>query len=122
MAMSPGGSRLRYESAPARRQRILDVLKETGFSNVSVFATMLNVSEMTVRRDFRHLADLGLIRQVHGGVSAVNAVDGPIDFRLRAAENQEAKRAIALKAVTYLSGSSTRADCPSVAIGKLLSF
>jgi DeoR/GlpR family transcriptional regulator of sugar metabolism len=99
-------TRLRYESAPARRERILDLVRESGFCVVSEVAKSLGVSEMTVRRDFRELADMGLVRQVHGGVSALTSASGPIDFRLRAVENQGAKRAIAKAAVGLLEPGS----------------
>lgn len=98
--------RLRYESAPARRDRILDVVRERGFCNVVELATLLDVSEMTVRRDFRTLAELGLVRQVHGGISAITSLPGPIDFRLRAAECQDAKREIAVAALAELEPGS----------------
>lgn len=99
-------SRLRYESAPARRERILDVVRERAFCNVVELADLLDVSEMTVRRDFRTLADLGLVRQVHGGVSAITSLPGPIDFRLRAAEHQSPKRVIAAAAVAAIERGS----------------
>lgn len=67
---------------------------------------MLNVSEMTVRRDFRRLSDQGLVRQVHGGVSALTTVAGPIDFRLRATQHEDAKRAIASRAIELLQPGS----------------
>ena len=98
--------RLRYDSAPARRERILDVVRERGFCNVSELSEILGVSEMTVRRDFRQLANLGLVRQVHGGISALTTVAGPIDFRLRAVERQDVKRALAGYAIGLLQSGS----------------
>lgn len=99
-------SRLRYETAPARRERILELIRQFGFGSAGELAAILSVSEMTVRRDFRRLADQGLVRQVHGGVSALTTVAGPIDFRLRATQHQEAKRAIASRAIGLLQPGS----------------
>lgn len=99
-------ARLRYETAPARRERILELIRQFGFGSAGELAAMLNVSEMTVRRDFRRLSDQGLVRQVHGGVSALTTVAGPIDFRLRATQHEEAKRAIASRAIELLQPGS----------------
>lgn len=98
--------RLRYDTAPARRERILELTRQIGFGSAGELATMLGVSEMTIRRDFRRLADQGLVRQVHGGVSALMTVAGPIDFRLRATQHQEAKRAIASRAIDLVQPGS----------------
>jgi DeoR/GlpR family transcriptional regulator of sugar metabolism len=98
--------RMRYESAPARRERLLEVVRRTGFASAPELAAILGVSEMTVRRDFRRLAEGGLVRQVHGGVSAISTVAGPIDFRLRATQQHHAKRSIARRAINLLQPDS----------------
>jgi DeoR family fructose operon transcriptional repressor len=46
------------------------------------------------------------VRQVHGGISALTTVAGPIDFRLRAVEGQEVKRLIAQRAIGLLDSGS----------------
>jgi DeoR/GlpR family transcriptional regulator of sugar metabolism len=88
-----------YDTAPDRRTRILDLVRENGFCSASELSSILKVSEMTVRRDVRQLAGEGLVRVVHGGVSAITTVLGPVDFRLRATQQLDAKRAIARCAV-----------------------
>ncbi len=98
--------RMRYATAPERRERILDTVGHTGFASAPELAMLLGVSEMTVRRDFRRLADEGLVRQVHGGVSAVSTVAGPVDFRLRATMQHAAKRAIARHVIAMLQPGS----------------
>jgi DeoR/GlpR family transcriptional regulator of sugar metabolism len=75
-----------YDTAPDRRTRILDLVRENGFCSASELSSILKVSEMTVRRDVRPLAGEGLVL-------------GPVDFRLRATQQLDAKRAIARCAV-----------------------
>ena len=66
---------LRYDSAPERRERILDLVREKGYYAVTDLGREFGVSEMTVRRDVGKLAQQGLVRVVHGGVERG---DGPV--------------------------------------------
>ena len=100
--MSP----LRYDSAPARRIFIMDMVRNTGFCSAVELSRDLGVSEMTVRRDIQRLAREGLARAVHGGVSSATTLHGPVDFRLRAAQRLAAKQAIARKALELLAPGS----------------
>jgi DeoR/GlpR family transcriptional regulator of sugar metabolism len=93
---------LRYESAPARRERILDLVRESGYYSLAVLSRDLGVSDMTVRRDVRKLAEQGLVNVVHGGVSAVTDLMAPVDFRFRIDQHLAAKRAIAMHALTTI--------------------
>lgn len=95
-------SALRYESAPARRKHILDLVNERGFCSAVELSHHLSVSEMTVRRDIRRMADEGLARAVHGGISATSNLLGPIDFQFRASQRLSEKQAIARLAVSMI--------------------
>lgn len=97
---------LRYDSAPARRERILDLVREGGYWTLGALSRELAVSDMTVRRDVRRLAEQGLVRAVHGGVSAITDLLGPVDFRFRSDHHRAAKRAIGARAVTLLEPNS----------------
>jgi DeoR/GlpR family transcriptional regulator of sugar metabolism len=97
---------MRYDSAPARRTFIMDMVRNTGFCNAAELSRALGVSEMTVRRDIQRLAKEGLARAVHGGVSSATPLLGPVDFRLRSAQRLTAKQAIARKAVGLLAPNS----------------
>lgn len=103
---------LRYGSAPARRQRILEVVRGANFIGASELCAILGVSEMTVRRDIRLLAEQGLVRAVHGGVCPVEgAATMGTDFRLRATQRREAKARIAAAALQLVGqGSSIALD------------
>jgi DeoR/GlpR family transcriptional regulator of sugar metabolism len=93
---------LRYESAPARRERVLDLVREKGYYSLSDLGREFGVSEMTVRRDVAKLGRQGLVRVVHGGVSAVTDLLTPVEFRFRSHQHTAAKRAIAGFALTLL--------------------
>lgn len=97
---------MRYDSAPARRVFIMDMVRNTGFCSAAELSRELGVSEMTVRRDIQRLAKEGLARAVHGGVSSATTLLGPVDFRLRAAQRLATKQAIARKALTLLAPAS----------------
>lgn len=58
--------------AEARHERILSAVRRDGVVSVAVLAEELQVALMTVRRDVNHLADLGLLRRVHGGAAAMD--------------------------------------------------
>jgi DeoR/GlpR family transcriptional regulator of sugar metabolism len=97
---------LRYNSAPERRERILDVVKEAGYSSVVALGERFGVSEMTVRRDLAKLEEQGLVRVVHGGVSVVTDLLAPVEFRFRAHHYSAAKRAIGAHAATMVDDNS----------------
>jgi DeoR family fructose operon transcriptional repressor len=99
-------SPMRYDSAPARRAFIMDMVRNTGFCSAVELSRELGVSEMTVRRDIQRLAKEGLARAVHGGVSAATTLLGPVDFRLRSAQRLTAKQAIARRALALLAPNS----------------
>ena len=59
----------RYRSADERQGWIMLALRTTGFLSVADISRKFGVSHMTVRRDLQHLADIGQVRTVYGGVS-----------------------------------------------------
>ncbi len=59
-----------------------------------------------MRRDIQRLSKEGQARAVHGGVTAITALLGPIDFRLRAAQRLAPKQAIARRAISLLAANS----------------
>jgi DeoR/GlpR family transcriptional regulator of sugar metabolism len=98
---------MRYDSAPARRQMIMEALRESGFVSVTDLTRRLGVSDMTIRRDLRKLEQQGEVRVVHGGVSALH---GPLHnpaFVSRANMDASAKRAIAEAARTLVAPTDT---------------
>lgn len=83
-----------------RFQFILDRLSNDQKVYLTGLSALLNVSEDTVRRDIKELADQGLLKSVRGG--AVPHSPGPHHFRDRVLQDNEQKQIIADKALTFL--------------------
>lgn len=94
-------------SAAERRRRILDSVEHAGFVSVTELTKRLGVSDMTIRRDLRKLADDGRVRIVHGGVSGLRPAMHSPAFTSRAQEHAPGKQAIGVEAVRSLLPSAT---------------
>jgi DeoR/GlpR family transcriptional regulator of sugar metabolism len=79
-------------STKERREAIVAKVYEAGHVTVKDLAGELGVSEATVRRDVRALADRGRLETVYGG--AVPPRNSDFSFRSKSMRNVEAKRAI----------------------------
>jgi DeoR/GlpR family transcriptional regulator of sugar metabolism len=86
-----------------RRQAILGRLERDGKVVASELVASLGVSEDTVRRDLRELADQGLLQRVHGGALPAPPPMGSFARRLEIAH--EAKEALATAALPLLAGA-----------------
>ena len=99
---------LKYGSAPARRAQILDLLGASGaYLSQAELSHMLGVSEMTIRRDARDLAQQGLLRVVAGGVCLIREPLADNDFRLRAQADTTLKRQLGAVALSMVAPNST---------------
>lgn len=54
-------------STKERRNKLLKQLEENKRVYIKALSTMLNVSEMTIRRDLNRLSEIGIVTIVHGG-------------------------------------------------------
>lgn len=79
-------------SAKQRRERVLECLYRQGHVLVKDLAGMLEVSEATVRRDLKVMADQQDIELVYGGATLRRGSD--FSFRSKSQRNIEAKRVI----------------------------
>ncbi|ODN29952.1 DeoR/GlpR family DNA-binding transcription regulator [Fervidobacterium thailandense] len=82
-----------------RLQKILTILKERRYESVRNLAKVLNVPEITVRRDLEYLEKLRKIKRIRGGAT----VEGEFlleehPFERKIVENIEAKKKIAQEA------------------------
>jgi DeoR/GlpR family transcriptional regulator of sugar metabolism len=97
--------------AEDRQAHIAEAIDAQGRATITDLAARFEVSEMTIRRDLRRLADRGLVRRVHGGAVALRSVR--FDDRLEAQAPQKAKAARKLarflpeSGLIYLDGSTT---------------
>lgn len=76
-----------------RKERLLDELRLAGSVSVSELSRLLDVSEMTVRRDINDLARQGLITRVHGGATLRSPLDSTVPAR-KAPDGQLARYTI----------------------------
>jgi DeoR/GlpR family transcriptional regulator of sugar metabolism len=76
-----------------RRQHILATLQHDGKVLASELSAELGVSEDTIRRDLRELAEAGLLQRVHGG--ALPRSPAAASFAARQSQAPGAKQAIA---------------------------
>ena len=85
--------------ARQRHERIVSQVRRSGAVRVADLARLLDVSEMTVRRDLDALHDAGLIVKVHGGATVryEHSTDEP-GFEAKLTRNISEKRAIATSA------------------------
>lgn len=99
-----------------RRRTIVDTVREADGCSVSELAGELDVSEATIRRDLRELADEGLLERSHGGAVPVRTVATEPSYSERDVTKNESKRAIGRRAadevtdgevVFFDSGSTT---------------
>ncbi len=85
-----------------RRERLKLIMKEINLSNTVLSADLsekLSVSEDTIRRDLKELADEGMISKVHGGAMSKtfhSPFDGKNEVYALAAKQQIAEKAIGL--------------------------
>ena len=95
----------------ARRERIVQMVRERERITVDALADVLGTSKETIRRDLTDLAERGLVRKFHGGATLIEPrpfepnVEGL--FTARLLENAEAKRAIARCAIRLFEPGDT---------------
>jgi DeoR/GlpR family transcriptional regulator of sugar metabolism len=97
--------------AAARRDRLIQMIGERRYINVSNVAAELQVSEMTIRRDLDRLAISGLISRDHGGATArapetAYDADEP-SFDARGRRQAEAKQKIGVAAARLVHSGQT---------------
>lgn len=106
-----------------RQQQIIDHVLAKGDASAAELAELTGVSLMTVHRDISELADRGILRKYHGGVSAQPSTvfESSSDFRLHA--HTAAKEALAREALSFIApGMSLMLDdsTTALALAKLL--
>lgn len=72
-----------------RQKVLLDTLNTVEFSSVTKLASILKVSEMTVRRDINELAEEKLLVKEHGGARRLNSILSTNDKMYRNTKEKE---------------------------------
>lgn len=88
-------------SSQQRREQILAEVAEKRHVSAKDLAVCINVSEATVRRDLKVLADEGHVELVYGGATLTRAAD--YSFRSKGERNVDAKRVIGRLAVDLVA-------------------
>ena len=74
-----------------RRNYIIEILNRDGRVIIEDLAKILNVSDMTIRRDLQYLEDHKLITRTHGGAVLHNLLTEEIPYTKKAEQNIEQK-------------------------------
>jgi DeoR/GlpR family transcriptional regulator of sugar metabolism len=98
-----------------RRTHLLDLLEREGRIVAKEAAASLSVSEDSIRRDLRDLADAGQCIRVYGGALPVPAADRPFAERL-ALETDSKERVARVAAARILPGSTVIIDAGTTAL------
>ncbi len=86
----------------SRHDQILRFLSETGELHVDDAVTRLEASPATIRRDFNHLAEAGVVERIRGGIKLAKSLE-LTPFRAREVKNANAKLDIARRATAFLN-------------------
>jgi DeoR/GlpR family transcriptional regulator of sugar metabolism len=85
-----------------RRRRILSMTRLAGVVSTQSLADDLDVSEITIRRDLKEMADEGLLVRTRGGASMPDSVAREMSYLEKTAEAQNEKDAIAATAAGFV--------------------
>ncbi|MDB4922015.1 DeoR/GlpR family DNA-binding transcription regulator [Mucilaginibacter sp.] len=97
-----------------RKQKILQILEQTGEADIHQLAVELGTSEITVRRDLNRMAADGMLYRTHGGATIIDPLMGAKAFENKAAVNVKAKDAICRRAADEIhDGNIIFMDCGS---------
>lgn len=107
MNESPGLKKPRV----GRQRQIIEHVVGSGFASAAELAALTGVSLMTVHRDVDDLAGRGILRKVHGGVSALPSTVFEASSEIRMQLQPQAKAALAHKALEFVeAGMSVMLD------------
>jgi DeoR/GlpR family transcriptional regulator of sugar metabolism len=103
--------------AKQRQAAILEEVRRHGGVRVSDLTELLQVSDMTIRRDLDVLAGRGLVEKVHGGATAVteHSTHEP-GFEAKSLREQAEKEAIAELAATTWTLARRLTDLPGLTV------
>ena len=102
-----------------RQDRLLEILKSSGYERIEDLSQKLSVSEQTIRRDINLLDVEGRLRRTHGGAAYVGAVNSEA-YLQRRQESTDVKQRIGYRVASLVEdGASVFIDagttCEAVA-------
>lgn len=90
-----------------RQNEIYKQLKNSNFITIEEMALKLNVSEMTIRRDFLDMENQGLIVRGIGGAYPSRGLDEEVSIDEKKVKNINKKRQIANEAINFIEEDMT---------------
>jgi DeoR/GlpR family transcriptional regulator of sugar metabolism len=93
--------------AEERLTKIVMILKNQGFAQVEYLARILQVSDMTIRRDLGKCQQQGIVRRCHGGAMLTGANRQEISYEDKSREHQTIKKNIAESAAGFVKEHMT---------------
>ena len=91
---------------PARHQRIIELVSESGYASIEEMARKFDVTPQTVRRDINSLSEQGLLKRIHGGAGLVSSVRN-ITYQTRKTLFSKEKTIIAEFAVDFIPDNAS---------------
>jgi DeoR family transcriptional regulator, aga operon transcriptional repressor len=85
-------------SVAERRSKTIKLLNEKGQTSVSELSKLLNVSEVTIRKDLQYLEEKSVLIRTHGGAMKKDYLVQDLHFDDKGKKNAEQKRRIGEKA------------------------
>lgn len=92
-------------SIAKRHKHILDQIKSQGYVKVSELSTELGVSEVTIRKDLKHLEEKKLLYRNHGSASSLSSIISDRHIDVKEKIRSEEKAAIAKKAKSLVNSN-----------------
>ena len=90
-----------------RHEYILDILRKQSSVSVTSFASQLNVSEVTIRKDLSYLESLNLLYRAHGFAILINPYINDRYINEKEKINTEKKRAIGQFAASLITDNDS---------------
>ncbi|MGI6714528.1 MAG: DeoR/GlpR family DNA-binding transcription regulator [Bacilli bacterium] len=105
-----------------RQNQILKIVNEKKYMSVDELVKFIYASPATIRRDLQALEDMGLIKRVRGGASAIEDISGEISSFIRRQTNPQEKRKIAQEASKFFKDHQSYFFDSSTTVSSLVPF
>lgn len=96
-----GISGMKASEISVRRNQIVELLQEKGTLRVADAVRLLDVSHETIRQDFNHLEQQGLLKKIHGGAKLAD-IGSTADIQFREMRHYPEKLAIVREALRLI--------------------
>ena len=95
------------KSQTVRQERILQLLQRDGYVRVLELSQLLNVAEITIRRDLTLMESKNLLERTHGGAISVKHIHHEVNYNSRSDLELENKEKIAKAAAEMIEDGDT---------------